>query len=505
MLQNLTDKLTGVFGRLRSRGKLTQTDVDAALREIRLALLEADVALPVVRDFITQVQTEAVGQDIVASVTPAQQMVKIVNDALVAMLAGTDENAHELKLSSNPPSVILMAGLQGSGKTTTSAKLAKRLIEKQRRKVLLASLDIYRPAAQRQLEILAGQIHAGSLPIIDGEKPLAIAARALKTARAEGYDILILDSAGRLQIDAELMAELKSVKDFANPSETLLVADALTGQTAVDIARGFHEQIGVTGIVLTRIDGDGRGGAALSMRAVTGQPIKFIGLGEKLDGFDVFDPKRIAGKILGMGDVVGLVERAMVDFDQAEAEKMAAKMQSGKFDLNDMLDQFRRMQKMGGVGAMLEMLPGMGAVKQQIAQRGVDENVLKRQEAIILSMTPAERRDPDLLKASRKKRVAAGSGTRVEEINKLLKSYEEMRKVMQQIKKGGLGSLFGGGLLRGGLGQMFGAGGGANPFPGGQMPNPAEMQKLLGQMGGGKTPELPPKLSGLTLPKDFKF
>jgi signal recognition particle subunit SRP54 len=494
LLQNLTDKLTGVFGRLRSRGKLTQGDVDAALREIRLALLDADVALPVVRDFITQVQSQAVGQDIIASVTPAQQMVKIVNDALVAMLQGADDTAHELQLSTNPPSVILMAGLQGSGKTTSSAKLAKRLMEKNRRKVLLVSLDIYRPAAQQQLAILAQQIGAGSLPIVAGEQPLAIAARALKSARIEGYDVIILDSAGRLQIDADLMAELKSVQDLARPNETLLVADALTGQAAVDIARGFHEKIAITGIVLTRVDGDGRGGAALSMRAVTGRPIKFVGLGEKLDGFDIFDPKRIAGKILGQGDVVGLVERAMQDIDEAEAEKMAKKMHSGQFDLTDMLDQLRRMQKMGGIGAMLDMLPGMGAVKNQLAGRVPDEKMLRRQEAMILSMTPVERRNPDLIKASRKKRIATGSGTRVEDINKLLKSYEEMRKVMQQIKKGGLGA-----LMKGGLGQMFGGG---NPFGTGQMPNPAEMQKLLGQMGGGKTPNLPP---GLTLPKDFKF
>ncbi len=471
MFDNLTDKFGAIFARLKGRGVLRPEDIEAAMREIRVALLEADVALPVVKDFIAGVQQRALGQEVLQSITPGQQIVKIVHDALVEMLDGKlipslskDEagnpmvrQAHHesgLNLNVPAPAVILMAGLQGSGKTTSAGKIAKRLQDKERKKVLLASFDIYRPAAQKQLEILANQVGCGSLPIVSGEKPLQIAKRALVEAKLGGYDVLILDSAGRLQIDQELMDELKSVKDFANPTETLLVADALTGQEAVNIAKGFHQQIGVTGIVLTRMDGDGRGGAALSMRAVTGQPIKFIGVGEKLDGLDVFDAKRVAGRILGMGDVVSLVEKAMENFDQAEAEKAAAKMMQGNFDFNDMLDQFRNLQKMGGMSAMMDLLPGMGKMKKQIAGR-IDANLMKRQEAIILSMTKAERKNPDLIKASRKKRIAAGSGTRVEDVNKLIKAHEEAAKMMKMIKKGGMGGL--GNLMRGKLPPGFGS------------------------------------------------
>ncbi len=483
MFDNLTDKFGAIFARLKGRGVLRPEDIEIAMREIRVALLEADVALPVVKDFIASVQQRALGQEVLQSITPGQQIVKIVHDALVDVLNGNrhsesirlappaqdklreespsvgggsldmlanararDDSNNSLNLNVPAPAVILMAGLQGSGKTTSAGKIAKRLQDKERKKVLLASFDIYRPAAQKQLEILANQVGCGSLPIVPGEKPLQIAKRALSEAKLGGYDVLILDSAGRLQIDPELMAELKSVKDFANPAETLLVADALTGQEAVNIAKGFHEQIGVTGIVLTRMDGDGRGGAALSMRAVTGQPIKFIGVGEKLDGLDVFDAQRVAGRILGMGDVVSLVEKAMENFDQAEAEKAAAKMMQGNFDFNDMLDQFRNLQKMGGMNAMMDLLPGMGKMKKQIAGR-IDANLMKRQEAIILSMTKAERKNPDLIKASRKKRIAAGSGTRVEDVNKLIKAHEEAAKMMKMIKKGGMGGL--GNLMKG--------------------------------------------------------
>ncbi|TAH36181.1 MAG: signal recognition particle protein [Alphaproteobacteria bacterium] len=488
MFNALSDKLGSIFDRLKGRGALRAEDVEAAMREVRIALLEADVSLPAVKDFIAKVQSRAVGVDVLQSITPGQQVVKIVHDALVELLSGEDESA-ELNINVAPPAVILMAGLQGSGKTTTSGKIAKFLNEKRRKKVLLASLDIYRPAAQQQLEILARQVGVGGLPIVTGEKPLQIAERAMKVARIEGYDVLILDSAGRLQIDQELMDELRQVSDLVKPQETLLVADALTGQEALNIARGFNAQIGITGIVLTRMDGDARGGAALSMRHETGRAIKFIGTGEKLDGLQEFDAKRVAGRILGMGDVVGLVEKAMQEFDEAKAEKMMQRMQEGKFDLTDMLDQFRKMQNMGGMGAMLEMLPGMGKIKNQVAGK-IDEKMLKRNEAIILSMTPSERSDPDLLKASRKKRIAAGSGTRVEDINRLLKSYEEMSKVMKQIKKGGLA-----GLLKGGLGQMFGGGG----MPG--MPDIANIDpKSL--MQGGQLPQLP---KGLGLPPGFKI
>ena len=373
--------------------------------------------------------------------------------------------------------------------------------EKMRKRVLLASLDIYRPAAQLQLEILAGQAGVSSLPIVAGEKPISIAMRAMKMARTESFDVVILDSAGRLQIDAELMDELKQVRAATSPVETLLVADALTGQESVNIARGFQSAVGITGIILTRMDGDGRGGAALSMRSETGRPIKFIGVGEKLDGLAEFDAERIAGRILGMGDVVGLVERAMADFDSASAEKMAAKMQSGKFDLNDMLDQFRQLQKMGGMAAMMDMLPGMGKIKQQMAGK-VDENIMKRQEAMILSMTPAERREPDLIKASRKKRIAAGSGMRVEDVNKLLKSYEEMSRVMKQMKKIGIKGMLGGLMGKGGFGGGFGSGmekmlGGINPadiFP--KDAGKGAANNLL--PGLGQEPKLPP---GFKLPK----
>ncbi len=505
MFSNLSDKLGSVFDRLKRRGSLRAEDVELALREVRVALLEADVSLPVVKDFLAKIQTQATGADVLKSITPVQQVVKIVHDGLVELLGGEKSESNksqQLNIAVAPPAVILMTGLQGSGKTTTAGKLAKFLREKQRKKVLLASLDIYRPAAQKQLEILANQVGAGSLPIIDGQKPLQIAQRAMQTAKIELYDVVILDTAGRLQIDQDLMDELRQVRDAVNPHEILLVADALTGQEAVHIARGFNTQIGVTGIVLTRMDGDGRGGAALSMRHETGQPIKFAGVGEKLDGLQEFDAKRIAGRILGMGDVVGLVEKAMEDFNVADAEKMMAKMQSGKFDLTDMLDQFRKMQKMGGIGAMMEMMPGMGKIKNQMAGKMPDENMLKRQEAIILSMTKAERSDPDLLKASRKKRVAAGAGVRVEDVNRLLKSFEEMSKVMKMMKKGGLG-----GLLKGGLGQMFGGGMPANMQgikPGDLNPGDLMQGNLTPEnfMKGGKMPELP---KGLALPPGFKM
>ncbi len=447
MFEALSDKLNGVFARLRGRGVLSEADITAAMREVRMALLEADVALPVVKDFIARVQEQAVGQEVVRSVTPGQMVIKIVNDALVETLGG---EAVDLNLGTNPPAIILMVGLQGSGKTTTSGKLAKRLIERDRKKVMLASLDVRRPAAQEQLGILAAQVGADSLPIIAGQNPIEITTRALSEARKSGIDVLILDTAGRLAIDDELMAEVESVRKLANPHEVLLVADAMTGQDAVTVAKAFHERVQVTGIVLTRMDGDARGGAALSMRAITGQPIKFFGTGEKLDGLEPFHPDRLAGRILGMGDVVSLVEKAVENIDRDEAEKMAAKFEKGDaFTLDDLLSQFRQLKKMGGIAGFASFLPGLGKIKEKMAEANINENMIARQEAIILSMTKKERRNPDILKAKRKMRVAAGSGTTVQDVNKLLKQFEQMRDMMKQMqqfqKKGLLSKLMGGG------------------------------------------------------------
>lgn len=459
MFDTLAEKLSGVFDRLARRGALTESDVDTAMREIRIALLEADVALPVVKDFVAKVREQAVGQAVVKSVTPSQMVVKIVNDALVETLGG--ENA-ALDLNAPAPVPVLMVGLQGSGKTTTSAKLALRL-KKDKKRVLLASLDVYRPAAQEQLAQLGKQIDVAVLPVIVGEKPKAIAARAMAEAK-KGYDVVILDTAGRLHIDLDMMAEVAEVRALVNPHETLLVVDALAGQDAANIAREFNEKIGITGIVLTRIDGDSRGGAALSMRAVTGRPIKFLGAGEKVEALEPFHPDRLAGRILGMGDVVSLVETAAEKMDKDEAERVAKRMMDGRFDLNDLLSQLRQMQKMGDLKGLLGLIPGMGKFKAQIDAAKIDDKVFKRQEAIILSMTPRERRNPDIIKASRKKRIADGCGLTVQEVNKLLKQYDQMADMMKKVKKMGKRGLFGG--LPGGLGGGFGGTGGFPPFGG---------------------------------------
>jgi signal recognition particle subunit SRP54 len=434
MFDALSGKLGEVFDRLRRRGSLSEADVSEALREIRLALLDADVALPVVKDFINEVRVKAVGTEVLRSVSPGQMVVKIVNDALVAALGGT---AVGINLLAPAPIPILMVGLQGSGKTTTSGKLALRLRTKERRKILLASLDTQRPAAQLQLEQLAVRAEVASLPIIAGQTPLQIAQRAMETARREVYDVVILDTAGRLSIDLALMEEVKSIRFAVNPIETLLVVDAMTGQDAVATARAFNEALGITGIVMTRMDGDARGGAALSMRAITGAPIKLVGVGEKLDALDNFDPERVAGRILGMGDIVGLVERAAETIDQAEAEKMARKMAKGKFDLEDYAAQLKQIAKMGSLSGIMGMLPGVGKIKQQLADANLETTVFKRQAAIIGSMTKAERKNPDLLKASRKKRVAAGSGTTVQDVNKLLKQFDDMSTMMKRMNKAG--------------------------------------------------------------------
>lgn len=432
MFESLTDKLSGVFARITSRGVLNDKDIDEAMREIRVALLEADVALPVVKDFVARVKEEARGEKLVRSIQPGQLVVKIVHDELVKLLGSEDG---DLNLNVVPPAVILMAGLQGSGKTTSSAKLAKMLGKN--RKVLLASLDVYRPAAQEQLEQLARQIGGHSLPIVNGEKPLAITGRALDVAKKGGFDVLILDSAGRLHIDDALMEELQAVKKLASPAETLLVADAMMGQDACNVAREFNEKLGVTGIVLTRIDGSSRAGAALSMRMIAGVPVKYLGTGEKTDEMEEFHADRIAGRILGQGDVVSLVERAIEKVDREEADKMAARMMKGKFDLEDLLSQLRQIQKLGSLGGIMGMIPGLSKFKNQIADAGIGDALIKKQEAIILSMTKAERKNPDIIKASRKKRIAAGSGVEVHDVNKLLKQYEQMASMMKKMGRGG--------------------------------------------------------------------
>ncbi len=448
MFQSLSSKLTGIFSNLRKRGVLSEADIDSAMREVRIALLEADVALPVVKDFIASLKAKALGAEVVASVSPAQMVIKLVNDHLAELLGSETQ---QINLAATPPVVIMMVGLQGSGKTTSTGKLALRLKNKYNKKTLVASLDIYRPAAQQQLEQVAKQAGITSLPIVAGEKPEAITRRAMQAARLEGYDVLLLDTAGRLHIDEELMNELKVVKQLANPLETLLVADSLTGQDAVNIAKTFHEQIGVTGIILTRVDGDGRGGAALSMRSITGQPIKFIGVGEKLDEFEEFHPARIASRILDMGDIVSLVEKAAETVNAEEAEKMASRMMEGQFDFNDLLDQLRKMNKMGGIGSMMKMLPGMGQLKEKMAGAEIDPKLLARQEAIILSMTKKERIHPKLINASRRVRIASGAGVTVQDVNKLLKQQQQMQDMMKKIKKMGAK-----GMMRGGLGQLFG-------------------------------------------------
>jgi signal recognition particle subunit SRP54 len=448
MFDALSDKFTGIFEGLRKRGALTEGDVTEALREVRLAMLDADVALPVVKDFIARVRERAIGAEVLSAVSPGQQVAKIVNDALVEALGGA--GAVPLTLNAVPPIPILMVGLQGSGKTTTSGKLALRLTNRERKKVLLASLDTQRPAAQLQLAQLAERAGVASLPIVPGQTPVQIARRAMEAGRREGFDVVILDTAGRLSIDQALMNEVREIRAATNPVETLLVVDAMTGQDAVQTARAFNETVGVTGIVLTRMDGDARGGAALSMRQVTGAPIKFSGSGEKIDALEEFHPERVAGRILGLGDIVGLVERVSETVDQDEAEKIARKMMRGTFTLEDYAAQLRQISKMGSISSILGMLPGMGAMKQQIEAANIDTTVFKRQQAIIGSMTPKERRAPDIIKASRKKRIASGSGTSVQDVNKLLKQFDDMSIMMKRMGK--LGQK---GLMRQGIGALM--------------------------------------------------
>jgi signal recognition particle subunit SRP54 len=444
MFDSLSTRLTGIFDKLTKRGVLSEADVDTALREIRVALLEADVALPVVRTFVAAVKEKAIGQQVVKSISPGQMVVKIVHDHLAETL-GLEQSP--LNFNAVPPVVILMAGLQGSGKTTSAGKIALRLKNTQKKKILLASTDIYRPAAQQQLEILGKQAGVETLAIIEDEKPLKITERALTTARLQGFDVLIIDTAGRLHIDDTLMDEIKSIHALAKPTETLLVADAMTGQDAVNVATSFSQALPLTGIVLTRIDSDARGGAALSMRSITGCPIKFLGVSEKLDGLEDFHPSRIADRILGMGDIVSLVERATANIDQVEAEKMAAKLQKGTFDLEDLASQFRQMKKLGSMSSLIGMIPGMGAMKDKLNSTDAEKS-MRRSEAIISSMTPFERRNPKILNASRKRRIAGGAGVEVQEINRLLKQHEQMALMMK--KMGGMSKKQ---LLRGGMPQ----------------------------------------------------
>ena len=490
MFESLSDRLGGVFDRLRGRGALTEADVRTAMREVRVALLDADVALPVARDFVDKATERAIGQDVLRSVTPGQQVVKIVHDTLIATL-GADESGLDLNVS--PPAIMMMVGLQGSGKTTTTAKIAKRLKERERKKVLMASLDVNRPAAQEQLATLGTQTEVATLPIVPGQQPVDIARRALQAAKLQGFDVLMLDTAGRLHVDQALMDEMRAVADVTQPQEILLVVDSLTGQDAVNVARNFSDQVPLTGVVLTRMDGDARGGAALSMRAVTGKPIKFAGTGEKLDALEGFHPERVAGRILGMGDVVSLVERAAETIQQEDAERMAAKLAKGQFDMNDLRSQLAQMRRMGGLGALAGMMPGMKKAQGALEQAGGDK-MLIHMDAMIGSMTPKERSKPELINAKRKIRIAKGSGTTVQEVNRLLKMHQEMSTAMKKLKKmggikgmmsmlgkGGLGGL--GNALGGpGLGDVMGKMGGSGGLPG--LP------------GGPGAPQLPPGFGG---------
>src|SRR5579863_7581809 len=473
MFEGLSEKLSSILDGLTRRGTLSEEDVNLALREVRRALLEADVALDVVRSFTDKLRARAVGANVVKSVTPGQMVIKIVNDVLIETL-GSD--AQPIDLDAPPPVAIMMVGLQGAGKTTTTAKIAKRLAERQKRRVLMASLDVKRPAAQEQLAVLGRQVGIDTLPIIAGQTPVQIAKRAEEAARLQGYDVVMLDTAGRTHIDEALMAEMAEIKRASKPHEILLVADSLTGQDAVNLAKNFDDRVGITGIVLTRVDGDGRGGAALSMRAVTGKPIKLIGTGEKMDALEDFYPQRIADRILGMGDIISLVEKAAATIDAEKAARVAEKMRKGAFDLADLREQLAQMQHMGGMSGLMAMLPGVAKIKNQLAERNLDEKVIKRQMAIIDSMTPSERRHPDVLKASRKRRIATGSGTKPEDINKLLKMHRTMADVMKAMGSAKRGPMAG-------LANMLGVGGG--------MPSPEDMAKLAEKMPGGLPPGMP--------------
>ena len=490
MFENLSERLSGVLDRLTRQGSLTEDDVKTALREVRVALLEADVSLPVARQFINKVESQATGQAVTKSVTPGQQVVKIVHDALIDTLRGEGDPG-ALKID-NPPAPILMVGLQGSGKTTTTAKLAKRLHERDGKRVLMASLDVNRPAAMEQLEILGRQIGVDTLPIVKGEDPVAIAKRAKTQASLGGYDVYMLDTAGRLHIDEALIEQAAQVRDAVSPRETLLVVDGLTGQDAVNVAQEFDDKIGVSGIVLTRMDGDGRGGAALSMRAVTGKPIRFVGLGEKMDALETFEPERIAGRILGMGDIVSLVEKAQATLEAEQAERMMRRFQKGQFNMNDLKMQLEQMQKMGGMEGMMGMMPGMGKMAKQMEGAGIDDRIIGRQIALVNSMTKTERANPKVLQASRKKRIAKGAGLEVSELNKLLKMHRQMSDMMKKMGKGG--------MLKQAMKGMFGKGG-PSPEDMAAGMDPQQLEQAAKAMGGSRgMPGGLPGLGGGALP-----
>ncbi len=480
MFESLSEKLSGILDKLTGRGALSEEDVNAAMREVRRALLEADVALDVVRSFVDRTRTRAVGAAVIKSVKPGQMVVKIVHDSLVETLGGESQ---AIDLNAPAPVAIMLVGLQGAGKTTTAAKIAKRFTERERLKVLMASLDVKRPAAQEQLAVLGRQVGVDTLPIVPGEDPVEIARRAETAARLQGYDVVILDTAGRTHVDEPLMQEMADIRDAAKPHEVLLIADALTGQDAVNLARSFNERVGLTGIVLTRMDGDGRGGAALSMRATTGRPIKLLGVGEKMDAIEDFHPARLADRILGMGDIVSLVEKAAQAIDAEQAAKMAEKLRKGVFDLSDLSDQLSHIEKLGGMGGIMGMLPGVAKMKDQIASANLDDKFVKRQRAIISSMTPQERRNPDMLKASRKKRIAAGAGVGVDQVNRLLKQHRQMADMMKAMgqtgKRGG---------MMGKLGQMMGLG---------PMPTPEQIEAMQKEMGAAAGSAPPPRAPGL--------
>ena len=493
MFDTLSNRLGEVFDRLKRRGALKEGDVVAALREVRIALLEADVALEVVKVFIDKVTERAIGQEVIRSITPGQQVIKIVNDSLIEILG---DGTARIELNAVPPVPLMMVGLQGGGKTTTTAKLASRLKRRDKKQVMMASLDVTRPAAQEQLKLLGEQIDVATLPIAQGETAISIAKRSMIAAKLQGFDVVILDTAGRMSVDHRLMDEIRQIRDLVNPVETLLVADALTGQDAVNTARNFQEQVGISGIVLTRIDGDSRGGAALSMRSITGVPIKALGTGEKIEALEDFHPERLASRILGMGDVVGLVERASENIEIEEAERLAVKMQKGRFDLDDMLSQLQQVSKMGGLGGLMAMLPGIGKLKKQMAGIGVDDQIIKRQAAIIQSMNKKERRNPKLLNASRKRRIAAGSGTSAQEINRLLKQYLEMGRMMKKMGKmggtKGIESLLGSGMMPEGS-QPLNLGIHQNQQPSGLQNRLARGTGLPGLGGAPNFPRLPTK------------
>lgn len=439
MFENLTQRLSDTVGKLRGQARLTEENIQEALRDVRMALLEADVALPVVRSFIEQVRDKAIGQEVIENLSPGQAFIKVVQDELVHLMGDVNE---QLNLSAQPPVIILVAGLQGAGKTTTIAKLAKRLVETEQKKIAVVSCDVYRPAAIKQLETLAGQIEVEFIPSSVDQKPIAIAQRAVEHVRQHHFDVLFVDTAGRLHVDADMMTEIQALHRAVNPVETLFVVDSMSGQDAAKSAQAFDDALPLTGVILTKTDGDARGGAALSVREITGKPIKFLGTGEKVDGIEPFHPERVASRILGMGDVLSLVEEAQQKVDHKEAGRLAKKLKSGKgFNLSDLRSQLVQMQNMGGIDSLVEKLPGAGNISQAMKSQADDKSVV-HMIAIIDSMTPKERRFPDVIKATRKKRIAAGSGTQVQDVNRLLKQYTQMRKMMKKFsKKGGMKNL----------------------------------------------------------------